>query len=223
MTLTAPGVPRAVIFDLDGVLVDTATLHRHAWQRIADEHGFSFDDAVAEQLKGVSRDAALRVVLRAGGIELGPDELVRASRRKNEYYNDALSELDATALLPGAAAALGWIRARGVPIALASASRNARAVLARTGIEQWFDVIVDGTVVPVPKPDPAVFFAAVAALGVPASDCLVFEDALAGVQGALRAGCRVIGIGDPAVLGDAEAVVASLADISWPALFGSAA
>jgi beta-phosphoglucomutase len=217
--VTAPGAS-AVIFDLDGVLVDTARFHLAAWRRIAGELDFSFDDSVGEALKGVGRDAALRVILRTAGIEMTPEEAAETARRKNAYYGEHISTLDASALLPGAADALLWLRDHGVPIALASASRNARTILASTGIEPLFDAIVDGTTIALAKPDPAVFLAAAEALGQAPGDCIVFEDAIAGVTGALLAGCRVIGIGDPGILLGAENVVDDLSDVPWSTLFG---
>jgi beta-phosphoglucomutase len=209
------GSIRAVIFDLDGVLVDTAQFHLAAWQRIAGDFGFEFDRAVGESLKGVGREAALQIVMRAGGVHLDSDQAARAAARKNRYYRRHLATLDATALLPGALDALRWLHDRAVPVALASASKNARTILTATGIEPLFDAIVDGNSVRVAKPDPAVFLAAADALDIPPGDCVVFEDAIAGVRGALAAGCPVIGIGDPAVLTEAVLVVPSLAAVSW--------
>lgn len=210
---------RAVVFDLDGVLVDTAQFHLAAWRRIADELGFQFDEDVAESLKGVAREAALAAVIRAGGIELAPEVAAETAARKNRYYNDHLRHLDASALLPGAEQALHWLAARGIPIALGSASRNARTILRSTGIEPLFDAIVDGVVVSAAKPDPEVFLVAAERLGVPPADCLVLEDALAGVEAARRAGCAVIGVGSPEVLGDADSIVPDLAAVDWRTLF----
>ncbi|GHF27414.1 beta-phosphoglucomutase [Pseudolysinimonas yzui] len=204
------------------MLVDTARFHLAAWRRIADELGFEFDDEVGEALKGVGREAALLVLTRSGGVELDAATAERTAQRKNRYYNESLATLDASAFLPGAEAALGWLHGRGIPIALASASRNARTILVACGIEDRFDAIVDGTSVPLAKPDPAVFLAAAAAIGVDPSEAIVFEDAIAGVDGALRAGCRVIGVGDPAVLLRAELTVPDLTGVDWPALMGRA-
>lgn len=220
--MSRPEFPAAVIFDLDGVLVDTARFHLAAWRRIADELGFEFGDEVGEALKGVGRDAALRVLTRAGGVELDSATAERVAHRKNAYYNELLSALDRGGLLPGTLASLDWLSAREVPVALASASRNARTILIACGIEDKFDAIVDGTTVSAAKPDPAVFLAAAAAVGVDPAASVVFEDAIAGVEGALNAGCRVVGIGDPTVLERAEFAVPNLAAIDWPALMGRA-
>lgn len=212
--------PTAVIFDLDGVLVDTAQFHLEAWRRIADELGFEFGEEVGEALKGVGREAALRVLTRAGGVELDAATAERTAYRKNEYYNESLATLDASELLPGAEAGLDWLRDHGIPVALASASRNARTILVACGIEDRFDAVVDGTTVTIAKPDPAVFLAAAQAIGVDPADAVVFEDAIAGVDGALNAGCRVIGIGDPSVLIRAEQTLPDLAAVDWAALMG---
>lgn len=213
--------PRAVVFDLDGVLVDTAQFHLAAWRRIAADYGFDFDDSVGESLKGVSRDAALQLVLSAGDVSLSAEEAARAAARKNRYYRSHLSSLSPDALLPGAYAGLQWLHDHRVPVALGSASKNARVILSATGIEPLFDAIVDGNSVKAAKPDPAVFLLAVDLLNVPAGECVVFEDAIAGVQGALAAGCSVVGVGDPGVLSQADHVVASLADVSWPDLIST--
>lgn len=218
--MTAPS-GRAAVFDLDGVLVDTAQFHLAAWRRIASELGFELDPAIGESLKGVGREAALRIVTRSGGVPLEPGEFAATAARKNEYYNEHLLGLDESALLAGSLDALSWLRAHGIPVALASASRNARTILHSTGIERLFDVIVDGIAVTAAKPDPEVFLVAARGLGLPPSDCIVFEDAVAGVDGARAAGCPVVGIGDPEVLAAADSVVPDLAHVDWTALFST--
>lgn len=216
--MTTPSL--AVIFDLDGVLVDTAQFHLAAWRRIARELGFTFDAAVGESLKGVGREAALRILLGVGGLDLSPEEVAETAARKNRYYQELLHGLDESALLPGAADSLRWLREHGVRVALASASRNARTILDSTGIAPLFDAIVDGISVTAAKPDPTVFLVAAEQLSADPASCIVFEDAISGIEGALRAGCRVVGVGDPTVLTAAATVVPSLAQVVWAELLG---
>jgi len=210
----------AVIFDLDGVLVDTAQFHLAAWRRIADELGFGFDATVGESLKGVGREAALQILLGVGGLELTHRQILETASRKNRYYNELLRGLDEGALLPGALDSLRWLSSHGVPIALASASRNAQTILDSTGIAPMFNAIADGLIVTAAKPDPTVFLVAARLLEKPPASCIVFEDAIAGIEGAQRAGCPVVGVGDPVVLTAADSVVPSLAQVHWPELLG---
>lgn len=208
----------AVIFDLDGVLVDTADRHLRAWRDLASAYGFELPEEIGESLKGVSRPAALERVMAAGGRSLDADEAERAAAWKNARYLDMLRSVDATDLLPGAEQSLDWLRSHDVPVALASASRNARAILSATGIDEYFHAIVDGTMVQLAKPDPAVFLKAAQELRVDAGRALVIEDAIAGVEGARRAGMQTVGIGDPAVLVDADLVIPNLTHADWPSL-----
>lgn len=203
------------IFDLDGVLVDTARFHHQAWQRLAGDLGFTLEDALAEQLKGVGRLAALDIVLASGRLQVDIAEADALAETKNRYYLASIEDLTEDALLPGAHSALLTLAELGVPTALASASRNAGAILRSTGLAPLLATVVDGTVVADAKPDPAVFLTAAQRLGLAPEQCVVFEDAAAGVEGALRAGCLVVGIGDPDVLTAAEHVVPSLAHIDW--------
>jgi beta-phosphoglucomutase len=209
---------RGVIFDLDGVLVDSAQFHLAAWRRIAAEHGFDFGDDVGELLKGVGRETALGIVLDAGGVEMSATDRAATASRKNRYYNEHLDTLDADALLPGALEALRWLREHHIPVALASASKNARTILDATGIADAFDVVVDGLVVTQAKPNPRVFLIAAEGLGIAPEHCVVFEDAIAGIAGARRAGCAVVGVGDPSLLAAADLVVPTLAAFDWTTL-----
>lgn len=209
----------AAIFDLDGVLVDTARYHFLAWRVLAREYGIELDESVAEAVKGVGRTAALDIVLGSGGINLPPNEAAEAAERKNRLYQQMIGELDSAALLPGAETALRLLRGNGVRVGLASASRNARPILQLTGIEMDFDVIVDGTIIDAAKPDPAVFLKAASQLGVDPLHSVVFEDAAAGIDGAKRAGCYVVGIGASGVLAAADAIAADLTQVPWTKLF----
>lgn len=210
---------RAAVFDLDGVLADTHRHHFAAWRRLARELGFDIDETVGAAVKGVSRSVALAIVLRAGGLSLTESEFEEAAARKNRYYRQLVASAGPGDLLPCATDTLQRLRAADIPIALASASANARAVLEGTGIRPYFDTIVDGSIVTAAKPDPEVFLRAAAGLGVEPGEAVVIEDAAAGVAGARRAGCAAVGIGDADELAAADVVVADLAAVPWAAIF----
>ena len=201
---------RAAIFDLDGVIVDTAKYHYLAWKRLAHELGFDFTETDNERLKGVSRVRSLEILLEIGGLTV--DETVRSelAARKNDWYVDYIRNMDASEILPGAAEYLQGLRIRGVRIALGSASKNAPLILERLGISSLFDAVVDGNKVSKAKPDPDVFLCAAQTLKIPPGDCVVFEDAEAGIEAAHRAGMTAVGIGKPSLLKEADAVVAGL-------------
>ncbi len=205
---------KAAIFDLDGVIVDTARFHFLAWKRLAEELGFSFTQRDNERQKGVSRMESLEVLLEVGGITgLSPERKEELATKKNEWYKEYLYEMTPAELLPGAKDFLEYLRLRGVRIALASASKNAPIILEKLNITKLFDAIVDGNSVSKAKPDPEVFLQAAERLGIPASQCIVFEDAQAGVEGAKRAGMRVVGIGEREILKKAEIVVSGFPEI----------
>ena len=210
---------RAAIFDLDGVLADTHRHHFQAWQRVAAELGFELDESLGESVKGVSRLAALEVILHAGNLTLSEADFGEVAERKNSYYRQAIAQASPEDLLPGAQETLESLRNAGIRIALASASQNARTILEATGIQRYFDAIVDGTAVAAAKPQPDVFLRAAADLGLEPGEGVVIEDAAAGIEGARRAGCAAIGIGDPALLVAADLVVPDLSAISWSFVF----
>lgn len=205
---------KAALFDLDGVIVDTAKYHFQAWKRLADSLGIPFDESDNERLKGVSRMRSLEIVLELGGRTLGEEEKVRLADRKNAWYVELISNMDACEILPGATAYLDALRGRGIAIALGSASKNARTILGRLGIADRFDFIVDGTMVSAAKPDPEVFLRGSRELGVLPQLCVVFEDARAGIEAAKRAGMGAVGIGDRAILDNADLVVSGLAELA---------
>ncbi len=202
---------KAALFELDGVMVDTAKYHYLAWKRLADSLGIPFDEQDNERLKGVSRMRSLEIVLELGGVTFPEDEKARLADRKNVWYVELISAMDASEILSGATAYLDALRRRGIRTALGSASKNARPILDRLGIADRFDAIVDGNMVSAAKPDPEVFLRGAAALGVECAACVVFEDARAGIEAAKRAGMRAVGIGDPRVLDNADFVVGGLA------------
>ncbi len=201
---------RAAIFDLDGVIVDTAKYHYLAWKRLAKELGFEFSETDNERLKGVSRMRSLEILLEVGGLTLSDEAKTAAAARKNTWYVEYITRMDASEILPGAAHYLRFIRARGVKTALGSASKNAPTILERLGITPLFDAVVDGNKVSRAKPDPEVFLRAAHELGIPPASCVVFEDADAGIEAALRAGMGAVGVGRPEVLKKADMVIGGL-------------
>ncbi|GIP50721.1 Beta-phosphoglucomutase [compost metagenome] len=205
---------QACLFDLDGVLVDTAKYHFLAWKRLAAELGFEFTEQDNEKLKGVSRMASLDILLGVGGLQLEDNVKQELAERKNNWYVEYISRMDASEILPGALEFLQQCRENGLKTALGSASKNAPIILQNTGLTPYFDAIIDGTRTSSAKPDPEVFLLGASELGVPPEACVVFEDAEAGIEAARRAGMRCIGIGSPATLGDANRVVSSLGDVS---------
>jgi beta-phosphoglucomutase len=201
---------QAAIFDLDGVIVDTAKYHYLAWKRLANENGFDFNEADNERLKGVSRGRSLEILLEIGGLEVDESMKQAMAERKNEWYVEYIQHMNISEILPGTVEYLHIIRNKGVKTALGSASKNAPVILERLGISSLFDVIIDGAKVSRAKPDPEVFLRAATELGIPPTSCVVFEDAEAGIQAALRAGMGAVGIGKPANLQDADLVIGGL-------------
>jgi beta-phosphoglucomutase len=204
---------KGAIFDLDGVIVDTAKYHFLAWRSLAEELGFEFTEEHNERLKGVSRMRSLDILLEIGGREFGEAEKLAMAEKKNRLYVEYISRLDESELLPGVKEYLSSLRARNVGIALGSASKNAVFILDKLNISGLFDVVVDGNKVSRAKPDPEVFQTACRELGLKPQDCVVFEDAEAGVAAGKAAGMRVVGIGKPEVLKEADRVVTGLHEL----------
>ena len=205
---------KGFIFDLDGVIVDTAKYHFIAWKRLADELGVTFTEADNERLKGVSRMRSLDILLEIGGKTLSEEEKINLATKKNEWYVDFISQMPTDEILPGAKDLLISSREKGIKIALGSASKNAMLILDRLNITKLFDAIIDGTKEANAKPDPEVFLIGAQALGLKPNECLVFEDAEAGVEAAHNAKMKCIGIGSPDILKKAELVVSGLDQIS---------
>lgn len=200
----------ACIFDLDGVIVDTAIYHYRAWKRLANELGFDFTEEDNEKLKGVSRVKSLELILDWGGIEKSETEREELASRKNRWYVEMIESMRPDEILPGAKEFLQEVKAAGLKTALGSASKNSGLILERTGLLPLFDVLVDGNHVSASKPDPEVFLKGAEALGILPANCVVFEDAVAGVEAAIAAGMKVVGIGSPEVLNQADQVVKGL-------------
>lgn len=205
---------KLVIFDLDGVIVDTAKYHFLAWKRLANELQTTFTEEDNERLKGVSRMRSLDILLEIGGLEKTDSEKEFLASRKNEWYVDYIMQMDATEILPGVLEFLDELRANKIKIALGSASKNARTILKRIDLEDYFDAIVDGNLVSKAKPDPEVFTLGASMLGVSPRHTVVFEDAQAGIEAAQRAKMKAIGVGDPKLLQDADHVISGFAAFS---------
>ena len=202
---------RAFIFDLDGVIADSAEYHYRAWKRLADEEGLPFSRENNERLRGVPRRDSLMLILK--GREYPEDSIQALMARKNGYYLDYIKEISPVDLLPGARELLEEIRAAGLKTALGSASKNAGEVLDRLGIRPLFDAVSDGYSVERQKPAPDLFLHAAAQLGIPPGQCVVVEDAAAGIEAARAGGFRSVGLGPPERVGMAEVVFPSLAGV----------
>jgi beta-phosphoglucomutase len=206
---------KAVIFDLDGVLVDTARYHDQAWEELATGFGYALTEADRHALKGRSRADSLEYILeQAGWEDADPAQKSRWLQAKNARYLELVEELTPHDAAEGAQDLLGHLREAGIKLALGSASQNATKVLSKIGMEGAFDSVVDGTRTTRSKPDPQVFEMAASDLGLEPKDCIVIEDAQAGIQAALAGGFRTIGLGDPLVLAQAHRVIASLKELS---------
>ena len=211
--------PLCCIFDLDGVLVDTAKYHYLAWKRLAKELGFDFSEQHNERLKGVSRMASLDILLEVGGIkDLPEEEKQNLAAKKNTWYVAYINRMTPDEILPGVLDFLHQLKAAHVKTALGSASKNAPLILKRTGLARFFDAIIDGNTITKAKPDPEVFLLGAQALDAPADCCIVFEDAEAGVEAALRAGMKCVGVGNPTILRKATVVIPGLEGLTWQAL-----
>jgi beta-phosphoglucomutase len=201
---------RGVVFDLDGVITDTAHFHFLAWQRLAQSLGLPFDHAFNETLKGIDRMGSLDRILAQGTATYTPQEKLALARQKNEQYVELISTMDSSQLLPGALPLLCELRSKGIRTGLASVSRNAPLVLNRLGIAHLFDHVVDVASIERPKPDPEIFATAAARLGLDVTSCIGIEDAVAGVTSIKGAGMYAVGVGDPAVLHEADEVIPGL-------------
>ena len=195
---------KAFIFDLDGVIVDTAKYHYLAWKKIATELGIEFTHEHNELLKGVSRVRSLDIILGLGEIEASQVQKDQWLIQKNEDYLSYLVDMDQSEILPGVMTVLKFLKANQQPIALGSASKNARPILEKTGILSYFDAIVDGNDVSNAKPDPEVFLQAAQKLGISNENSIVFEDSVAGIQAANIASMTSIGIGEASILNEAK-------------------
>lgn len=212
--MSAAQATKAVIFDLDGVLTDTAELHFQSWCLVAQDLGIAFSRQQNEALRGVSRMKSCDLMLGERRGDYSDVEKAEIARQKNDAYLALVDQMSEQDLLPGAEVLLKSIRAAGMKTAVASASRNGHTVLARLGISELLDVALDGNDVPESKPAPDLFLSAAEQMGVSNSDCVVIEDAEVGVEAARRAKMRVIGIGPEARVGQADRRVEAVSEIS---------
>ena len=205
---------KACIFDLDGVIVDTARYHFIAWKELAEELGIEFTEKDNERLKGVSRMRSLDILLELGNIVLPQQKKEELAKKKNDNYRSYILKMTPEEILPGALDFIRELKNNNILIALGSASKNAMTILDRLELTPWFDAIIDGTKVSAAKPDPEVFLKGAEALNVDPQNCVVFEDAEAGVEAALRGGMKCVGIGSAQTLGKAHLVVAGLNEMN---------
>lgn len=195
---------KAFIFDLDGVIVDTAKYHFLAWEKLANQLGINFTHEHNEELKGVSRVRSLDLILELGNITASQEDKNKWLIQKNEDYLSYLVDMDEREILPGVVKVLEYLKNNNQAIALGSASKNARPILEKTNIMHFFDAIVDGNDVSNAKPDPEVFLRAAKLVGISSENAIVFEDSVAGIQAANSAKMISIGIGDSSVLHEAK-------------------
>ncbi len=206
---------RGVIFDLDGVLVSTDEYHYRSWVRLCEEEGFTFfNREFNHKFRGVGRMECVAILLTSAGEKFTPERQKEVAERKNRYFADSLQSVTTECLLPGALEMLRELRSLGIKTAVASNSRNAKPIIEKTQIGDLLDVIVDGYDIKNSKPDPEVFLVAAKRLALLPSECLVVEDAVAGIVAANRAGMRSLGIGTSDMLPNAPVIVRNLGEIS---------
>ena len=205
---------KAFIFDLDGVIVDTAKYHFLAWQKLAESLGINFTHEHNEELKGVSRVRSLEIILGLGNVEATQEQKDEWLVQKNEDYLQYIDKMDDSEILPGVMNVLEFLKANNQPIILGSASKNARPILEKVKILNYFDDIVDGNDVSNAKPDPEVFLVGAKKANQTNENSIVFEDSVAGIQAANIAGMMSIGIGEASVLNEADVVFNNFTEIS---------
>ena len=205
---------KGIIFDLDGVIVDTAKYHYLAWKKLANQLGFEFTEEQNELFKGVSRKRCLEILIEIGNVKASQEDFDRWMIEKNLDYLAYIEKMDASEILPDVPKILALLKENAIPIALGSASKNALPILEKVGLAHFFDVIVDGNNVTKAKPDPEVFLMAAQKMNLSPSNCIVFEDAVAGIQAANAADMISIGIGEKEVLSQATFIFKDFTEIS---------
>jgi len=205
---------KACLFDMDGVIVNSAEFHFDAWKRLASELSIDLEDDFEVQLKGISRVDSLEKILSKGNLILDNDTKLSLMKKKNEWYLESIKNLKPSGLLPGVKSLLDELKESGIKIVLGSSSRNAQIILERTEILSYFDEVIDGNKVKFSKPDPEVFLKGADGVGVHPSEAIVFEDAVSGVQAAKDGGFFCVAVGDPKDLFQADYVVDGLHQIN---------
>lgn len=203
----------ACIFDLDGVIVDTAHYHYLAWKRMADGLGHHLTEAENERLKGVSRMQSLNIILDLAGVTLNQEHKELLAEQKNTWFNEYLDRMTPAEIFPGVRSLIRDLREGGIKVGLASSSKNAQTVLRKLQIESEFETVVDGNMIVHTKPNPEIFLLAAEMMNVDPLNCVVIEDAEAGVDAALAAGMQCIGIGSPELLKKANKIFLKTSDI----------
>ena len=185
---------KAVIFDLDGVIVSTDDCHYEAWKKMADEEGIYFDKTINNRLRGVSRMESLEIVLERAEKEYSEEEKTALAERKNGYYKEFITKLTPNDILPGAMNTLDELKANGIKVAIGSSSKNTPVILKQIGLDNYFDAVSDGNNITNSKPDPEVFFKAADMLGIPYAECMIVEDADAGIEAGKSAGMKTVSV-----------------------------
>jgi len=206
---------KAIIFDLDGVIVDTAVFHYQAWKKLANSMGFDLTEAQNEKLKGISRLESLDILLEIGKINsMSDEEKQQLATKKNEWYRENILKMTPQDILPGVKNFLAELKKADYKIAIGSSSKNAGTILERIGMKNFFDAVVDGTKITRSKPDPEVFLKGAQELNIPPEQCLVFEDAESGIEAAKNAGMKTIGVGNPENLPQADKVIPGFQNVN---------
>lgn len=201
---------KACIFDLDGVIVDTATFHYKAWKRLANELGFDLTQEQNEQLKGISRMKSLDILLDIGNMNATDEEKQKLADKKNSWYRSYIKEMKPEDILPGTLEFFNELKKENIKIGVGSASKNATTILRQIELETYLDSIIDGNKVSHAKPDPEVFVKGAEELKEKPGNCVVFEDAQSGVEAANNGGMYSVGVGSEKILHEADMVVAGL-------------
>lgn len=209
---------KGIIFDMDGVIVDTAVFHFKAWRRLAEELSIDIDENFNENLKGLSRVDSLDVILQKGNLFLDNLTKHKLMEQKNAWYLEFVEDMNPSDVLPGVPEFFSEINKRGLKKALGSSSRNAERILDKLGMKHQFDAIIDGNKVTLSKPDPEVFIKGAQELDLDPSSIIVFEDAVAGVQAAKSGGFHVIGVGSEKVLDKADLVIPDMSHANFDLL-----